>query len=175
MVPKPEIRLSAGDETDVISGFLNACSRNGSEIIQVYSQEEAREEWRKIQAISQGGTIANSGKQTTNNVSKHTIIVESMLGVAENGAVWLAENNLESRLAPFSCEHLVVILYEKDVVATLHEAYIKVDIISGERGSGTKYGFGVFIAGPSKTADIEQTLVVGAQGSKKHTIIFVNS
>jgi L-lactate dehydrogenase complex protein LldG len=51
------------------------------------------------------------------------------------------------------------------IVPTLHEAYEKI--------SDNAYGFGVFIAGPSKTADIEQSLVLGAHGPKTMTVFIL--
>jgi L-lactate dehydrogenase complex protein LldG len=76
--------------------------------------------------------------------------------VAENGAVWLSDEVMGQRVIPYICQHLGVVVRAESIVPTLHEAY---DII----GEGT-YGFGGFIAGPSKTADIEQALVLGAHG-----------
>ena len=35
----------------------------------------------------------------------------------------------------------------------------------------TDYGYGCFISGPSKTADIEQALVMGAQAARGVTVI----
>lgn len=70
------------------------------------------------------------------------------------------------RILPFVCQHLAIVLDSKDLVGNMHEAYGKI-----KPGS---IGFGVFIAGPSKTADIEQSLVIGAHGPRSLTI-FLNT
>lgn len=93
-----------------------------------------------------------------------TVILEGQFGVAENGAVWLDETRFPNRLVPFIAEELVVCLNSKEIVRDMHEAYSK----SGKNTTG----FGVFISGPSKTADIEQNLVFGAHGAKKYSVIF---
>ena len=87
------------------------------------------------------------------------------LGVAENGAIWMYENQMQNRLLPFICQHLVLVIHLKDIVPTMHHAYQKLDI--------AKEGFGAFIAGPSKTADIEQSLVIGAHGARSATIYVI--
>ncbi len=89
-------------------------------------------------------------------------IVRAQLGVAENGALWLTEQELQVRVLPFIAQHLAVVLELSTIVPTMHHAY--------ERIGGQHTGFGVFIAGPSKTADIEQSLVLGAHGAKSLTI-----
>ena len=92
-------------------------------------------------------------------------IIEAQFAVAENGAVWVTEEDLKIRVVPFICEHLVAVVRAADIVATMHEAYEKIGLAD--------YGFGVFIAGPSKTADIEQSLVLGAHGPKSMTVLVV--
>lgn len=84
-------------------------------------------------------------------------ITQSYLGVAENGAVWLKDEQLHERVLPFIAKHVAVIIDAKDIVPTMHEAYQKI--------SNADYRFATFIAGPSKTADIEQSLVLGAHGA----------
>lgn len=91
--------------------------------------------------------------------------VKGTIGVAENGAVWISESQMINRLIPFICQHLVLIIEKKDIVSTMHHAYEKVDV--------AKEGFGSFIAGPSKTADIEQSLVIGAHGARSAAIYVV--
>ena len=93
-------------------------------------------------------------------------IIQAQFGVAENGAVWVTDELLPARILPFICQHLVAIVNRNDLVASMHNAY---DII-GNSG----YGFGAFIAGPSKTADIEQSLVLGAHGPKTMTVFLVD-
>lgn len=87
------------------------------------------------------------------------LVVHGLLGVAENGAIWLTERQLGQRIAPFIAEYVVVVLQEAALVATMHEAYQAIE-------KTEPYEFGVFIAGPSKTADIEQSLVIGAHGAR---------
>ena len=92
-------------------------------------------------------------------------IAESKLGVAENGCLWFDENILKQRISSFACQHTLLIIDHKNLVPTMHQAYQKLKI--------EETGYGVFIAGPSKTADIEQSLVIGAQGSISNTIILI--
>jgi len=92
----------------------------------------------------------------------HTAYVRGTVGVAENGAVWVDEKAMINRVLPFICQHLVLVLRADQIVATMHQAYQQVDIAAT--------GFGAFIAGPSKTADIEQSLVIGAHGPRSLTL-----
>jgi L-lactate dehydrogenase complex protein LldG len=91
--------------------------------------------------------------------------IEGTVGVAENGAVWIYESQMIHRLVPFICQHLVLLIEKKSIVATLHQAYEKIEV--------AEEGFGVFLAGPSKTADIEQSLVIGAHGARSATVYVV--
>lgn len=93
------------------------------------------------------------------------VCIKGSVGVAENGAVWVYESQMINRLLPFICQHLILVLDKADIVPTMHHAYNKIDV--------AKEGFGIFIAGPSKTADIEQSLVIGAHGARTATIYVV--
>jgi L-lactate dehydrogenase complex protein LldG len=92
-------------------------------------------------------------------------VLEGHFGVAENGAVWLTSPLMGDRVLPFICQHLAIVLKKTDIVETLHQAY--------ERIGDQYFDLGVFIAGPSKTADIEQSLVLGAHGPKTLTIFLL--
>ena len=93
-------------------------------------------------------------------------ILDAQFGVAENGAVWISDKNVSHRSIPFITLHLVLILNKEEIVENMHDAY--------ERLSSFYEGYGVFISGPSKTADIEQSLVMGAQGPLSTTIFIVS-
>lgn len=85
-----------------------------------------------------------------------TAIMKGTIAVAENASIWMPERNLVNRLLPFVCQHLIIVIGEENIVATMHDAYDRISV--------NEDGYGTFIAGPSKTADIEQSLVIGAHG-----------
>ena len=91
-------------------------------------------------------------------------ILPALFAVAENGAVWLTEKEMKIRAMPFICQQLAVVVNKKDIINNMQEAY---GIIAQK-----EYAFAAFIAGPSKTADIEQSLVLGAHGPG-NMIVFI--
>ncbi len=83
-------------------------------------------------------------------------ILHGRFAVAENGAVWVNDEGVRHRVIYFLAQHLALVVPANQVVNNMHEAY--------ERLRFDGPGFGTFISGPSKTADIEQSLVIGRTG-----------
>ena len=94
-------------------------------------------------------------------------ITRAPFAVAENGAVWLPETNMGERILPYICRHLIVFVDARNIVGTMHDAYRLI--------GNDDYGFACFIAGPSKTADIEQSLVMGAHGPVSMRVFIMES
>jgi len=94
-------------------------------------------------------------------------VLPGKFGVAENGAVWITDEGLRHRAIYFIVEHLVLVIDAGEMVDNMHEAYARLSLGAA--------GFGAFLSGPSKTADIEQSLVIGAHGPRSMTVICVGS
>lgn len=92
----------------------------------------------------------------------YTAVVDGKIGVAENGAVWIpVEGRRKAHL--FACQHIVIVLKRENVVDTMQDAMARITL--------NDIAYGAFISGPSKTADIEQALVMGAHGAMRATVI----
>ena len=89
-------------------------------------------------------------------------VVEGQIAVAENGCIWVPQT-MKERAVCFISEHLVIIIDKESIVDNMHEAYRKT--------AKDDYGYGCFISGPSKTADIAQALVMGAQAARGVTVL----
>jgi L-lactate dehydrogenase complex protein LldG len=93
-------------------------------------------------------------------------VVPGELAVAENGAVWITDRGMKHRALFVVTQHLALVVRESALVNDMHEAYEKLLI--------PRPGFGCFVSGPSKTADIEQALVIGAHGARSCTVFLVS-
>ncbi|WP_310391840.1 LUD domain-containing protein [Hymenobacter sp.] len=119
-------------------------------------------ELRVASALIPATVLVGAGTPTTVLATVDLAVLRGELGVAENGAVWLPEVNMLHRALPTIAQHLVLVLDRANLVATMHQAYARRPVLDG---------YGVFLAGPSKTADIEQSLVIGAHGARSLTVI----
>jgi len=89
---------------------------------------------------------------------REPVILQAHFGVAENGACWIVHRPDDDRTR-YTLPHDLAILLPRDaLLPTMHEAYARIVQLGID-------DFGLFLSGPSKTADIEQALVLGAQGA----------
>ena len=91
-------------------------------------------------------------------------IIRGKFGVAENACIWIPQT-MKERAVCFISEHLVILLPKSQIVNNMHEAYHRIEF--------NDYGYGTFISGPSKTADIAQVLVMGAQAARSATVLLL--
>ena len=93
-------------------------------------------------------------------------IIRGKFGVAENACVWIPQTMKEKAVC-FISENLVILLPKSQIVNNMHEAYKRIEF-------DKEYdGYGTFISDPSKTADIAQVLVMGAQAARSATVLLL--
>jgi L-lactate dehydrogenase complex protein LldG len=123
------------------------------------------------QVISLAAGIGQSNVDISKITDPHELetvdfaILPGLFGVAENGAIWVTDRDLPLRVLFFIVQHLALVLPAGEIVDNMHQAYERLRLGRTE--------FGTFIAGPSKTADIEQSLVIGAHGPRSLTVFCV--
>lgn len=160
---------------DKIAQFILIMKQVGGEAVVVKDKENVNDlimnrypDAKKIGSVLPDITCANFNPDDIDNPAEldgtDVAIIRGRLGVAENGAVWI-EQDIKQRALYFISENLVILLEHDKIVDNMQEAYKR--ITTGE------YGFGTFISGPSKTADIEQALVMGAHGARGVTVLLV--
>jgi L-lactate dehydrogenase complex protein LldG len=103
-------------------------------------------------------------------------ILPGEFAVAENAAVWVTDHNMSQRALYFLCQHLILVVPAGAIVDHMHAAYARIGATSQNgRGPFGEPIFGGFISGPSKTADIEQSLVIGAHGPRSITVCLLEA
>ncbi|MEQ1798877.1 MAG: LUD domain-containing protein [Lacibacter sp.] len=161
--------------SDLVQQFKTVLQSIGGTAIKITDLDLLKKELEEKKAagevvvnrIAELGTVDDSiaALTATELAAVEVAYLKATLGVAENGSVWLYESQMGNRLLPFICQHLVIVIERNSIVTAMHHAYKQVDT--------AKEGFGVFLAGPSKTADIEQSLVIGAHGARSLIVYII--
>ena len=160
---------------DTIEQFISMSHTVGSNVVVAKEGEslddivrKAYPEARQIASNLPELTIATVNPDTVHEAQDlngtDVGVVMGQIGVAENGCVWIPQAMKEKAVC-FISEYLVIVLPKEAIVNNMHEAYERIEMPAT--------GLGTFISGPSKTADIEQALVMGAQAARGVTIVIV--
>lgn len=171
---KPEITLDAITYEDKIKQFSESLKAAGGEAVVLQPGEDINElirqyfpDAKRIGSNLPEITCATFNPDTLSDPREldHTdlAVVTGRFGVAENGAVWIVQE-VKYKALYFIPTGLVILVNKEDIVNNMHEAY--------QRVVGADYKYSFFVSGPSKTADIEQALVLGAHGPMKVLVVF---
>ena len=162
----PEIELDAITFTDKIASFSEVLASAGGKAVELKEGEDVNEvirrefpEAKRIASNLEEITCATFNPDTLDDPRElngtDVAVVNGSFGVVENGAVWLPKQVRHKGLY-FISNAMVILLDKNRLVNNMHEAYRQPDM--------EDFDYGVFMSGPSKTADIEQALVFGAHG-----------
>ncbi|PWG79010.1 lactate utilization protein B/C [Pararcticibacter amylolyticus] len=176
LVPLPELNIPPVSQVGKVEKFISVATAIGSRVFEVKDFEELKENIAKLflspgRAVSSFTELSDIAETEIPDPDPHSLqdvnlaVLKAELGVAENGSMWVPETNMIQRILPFITQHLVLVLEKTKIINTMHEAY--------QMPETQNPGFGAFIAGPSKTADIEQSLVLGAHGPRSMTIFLM--
>ncbi len=173
----PDVNIFSIDTKGSLQKFSEVLTAIGGKMVRVSAYPEIIElilaqygnEVRIVSPVSELKQISPERLEDLASIHDlHNVevaIINAHFGVAENGAVWVTEKEMQHRVLPFVTQHLAAVIKADAIVPTMHQAYNLI--------SNADYGFGTFMAGPSKTADIEQSLVIGAHGPRSMTVFVI--
>ena len=163
---------------DPVKQFAEVLQAVGGRCVRAAGLQEVNEELGRLPAFQQARIIGSSvagidrvNFDVTAAVDPHDVekldffVASGEFAVAENGAVWVTNAQTSHRVLFFIVQHLALVVPAGQLIHNLHEAYQRLRFDRPE--------FGLFISGPSKTADIEQSLVIGAHGPRSLTVFLV--
>ncbi|MDX2190107.1 MAG: LUD domain-containing protein [Bacteroidota bacterium] len=175
--PLPDIPDFERNDVDLVQHFTEVIKFVGGRVETVYNIEtvinsinhnfsDCKQVVNLVSELKMGNVNISAINDPHELKTVELAIIKGEFGVSENGAIWFNTNDLVHRALPFITQHLVVILRKESLVWNMHQAYNRIE-------NSDINGYGVFISGPSKTADIEQSLVIGAHGSRSLIVYLV--
>lgn len=180
---KPEL-TELPEKIDFTSDYIDTEAKFAESLAAIYTEVVVVADWAelrsKVEAMYAGvvnrtstvPALADWSDFSLNVSDPHDLetielaILQAEFGVAENGAIWISDNHLPHRALPFITQNLAFVIPRNRIVNNMHDAY---KILTDTTG------WGCFISGPSKTADIEQSLVIGAHGARSLVVFLLES
>ena len=167
--------IKAVSYADPLAQFVTMSKTVGGQVVEIAEGQDVNAKIRELfpdaKEIASNlpeVTIATRNPDTVEQASDlngtDVGVIQGVFGVAENGCIWIPQTMKEKAVC-FISENLVILLKRTEIVNNMHEAYRRIEF--------NDYGYGSFISGPSKTADIAQVLVMGAQAARSVTVFLM--
>lgn len=175
-IPLPELPTFPQPQLEeLVSAFTTQLGAMGGKAIKINDLSEVNSQIAKLYPDAEvicsvvpevKGTLILTETTTPQDLADVDVaVVRAQFGVAETAAVWLTEADLKVNAIAFLTQHLIVLLDTKELVTDMHTAYNRIDL--------NKSPYGVFMAGPSATGDIEAVIIHGAQGPRSLTVFLL--
>ena len=175
--PLPEVPAFPRPEIDRLAHFQTVLESVGGQCLRVRDEAElpalVQATFADLREVGSAhpavpGSVDLRGLSDPHDLAGLDLaIIPGRWGVAENAAIWLDETCLPQRALPFITQHLLITLPVTQLFWNLHEAYAQMAVQAT--------GYGLWLSGPSKTADIEQSLVIGAHGARSLTVVLTGA
>lgn len=166
MVQYDDLRAQFCDAADFVGATTHRCG----------DESEVLGKLHEIESFAKATTIVSTIEAIPANFDPASVaspqelagidwmVLRGRFAVAENGAIWVPADEVADRVQVFITQHLAIVVDADAIEPHMHAAYDRI---------GRFAGYGVFVSGPSKTADIEQSLVLGAHGCRTLDIFLI--
>uniref|UniRef100_A0AB33JJ00 LUD domain-containing protein n=3 Tax=unclassified Prevotella TaxID=2638335 RepID=A0AB33JJ00_9BACT len=173
----PDMNIDGIRYEDTVKQFIDMTITVGGKVVEAKKTDDLNEIVRRaypeakvfasnLPAITIAQKNPDTAAEAADLNGTDVGIIQGEIGVAENACVWIPQTMKEKSIM-FISENLVIVLDRQNIVNNMHDAYKRIKM-------NEQYNFGTFISGPSKTADIEQSLVMGAQAARSVTVVILD-
>ena len=169
-----DLELEFAQRFTSLQGKFVFCE-NHKELVAQLNQIAANNKWEKIYCKEEGLRKTLADNQFTNYshndlASCDTAITTCEWLVARTGSIVLSAAQESGRTVSVYAPIHICIAYTSQLVYDIKDALLK----AREKYSGNLPSLITFATGPSRTADIEKTLVVGIHGPKEVYVFLVD-
>ena len=165
----PDLTIVRDEFTDSLETFKEMLKVAGGEVVEIDNADISiiRSHFNKHQKIVDTTKMFLDTPCADSSKEYDITIIKAKFGVAENGAIWVEWSDRYPRSLITLSDALAIVLKRSEICDTMREAYERIDF--------SDITYGLFLSGPSKTADIEQSLVFGAHGAVELKVFLTDS